>query len=126
MALNHINITIRLYFTLLLVYLRTIVIALIFIFLPFVLSAGLAFITATVLQVIFVISLTVVTVLFLIFITHFSSVLDIFVEGMWYEAYMRNLEIDADPQGSKHDGSYDATRSKGMELSYPLTLAKEI
>lgn len=126
MALNHINITIRLYFTLLLVYLRTVVIALIFIFLPFILSAGLAFITATVLQVLFIVCLTIVTLLFLIFITHFSSVLDIFVEGMWYEAYMRNLEIDADPQWSKNDGTYDATRGRNTELSYPLWFAKEI
>jgi hypothetical protein len=54
MALEHFGITVRLYITLLIVYLRTLLTVLAFILFPFVLSAILTYITITNLQILFV------------------------------------------------------------------------
>jgi hypothetical protein len=117
MALSHIHITVRLYFTLLLVYLRTILIALVFLLLPFFVSTILALLTATILKMVFIAIMAVTTIIFLIFITHLNSVLEIFVEGMWYEAYMQNLREESNPLSTPSHETYDASRSTPHEIT---------
>ncbi len=94
----------RLYFTLLLVYLRTIIIALIFLIIPFIIGVIFAMITATVLKIAFITIITILTFIFLLFVTHLNSVLEIFVEGMWYEAYTQNTTAVKHTEESSHSG----------------------
>jgi hypothetical protein len=89
MALRHINITGRLYFTMILLYLRTILVAVIFLGIPFIVSSILALFTPfPVIQTIFLVIFSVVSLVLFIFIVHLNSTLEIFVEATWYEAYM--------------------------------------
>lgn len=107
MALEHFGITVRLYITLLIVYLRTLLTVLAFILFPLVLSAILTYITITSLQIIFVAVLGVLVLGFFVFVSHLSSVLEIFVETLWYRAYIENLGQDSLGEHTDH-GSHSA------------------
>lgn len=88
MALRHIGITGKLYFTMILLYLRTILVAAIFLGIPFVVSSILALFTPfPIIQTIFLIVFSVISLILFIFIVHLNSTLEIFVEATWYEAY---------------------------------------
>ena len=103
MALENIGITMRLYTTLLVVYVRTLLTVLLLIAFPFVLSGILTYITTAFLQIIFIGLLGVLGLGFLIFVSHLSSVLEIFVETLWYRAYIDNLKHS----GSSHENPTD-------------------
>ncbi len=92
MALENIGITLRLYITLLVVYIRTLLTVVLLIAFPFILSGILTYITTALLQMIFIGLLGVLGLGFLIFVSHLSSVLEIFVETLWYRAYIDNLK----------------------------------
>ncbi len=94
MAIHNIEVTFHLYFTLLLVYLRTIVLALIFIILPFIVSGILAVITILGIKIAFLVITAVFVFLLLIFMSHLNSVLEIFVNSIWYQAYKENKKLD--------------------------------
>jgi len=90
MSLNNIEITWKLYYTLFLVYIRVILTIIIFIVFPLIFSTLFAYVTT---QLFFWVWVTVLAVIFwgfLIFITHLNSVLEIFVESLWYNAYIEN------------------------------------
>jgi len=103
MALSNLSITFHLYFTLLVVYIRTFVTATIFIVFPFIISALLTYVTISWLQIF---SITVLSLLFcilLVFISHLNSVLEIFVETIWYNAYKENKKhFDGDGDKTSH------------------------
>jgi hypothetical protein len=72
-----------------LLYLRTILVAVIFLGIPFIVSSILALFTPfPVIQTIFLVIFSVVSLVLFIFIAHLNSTLEIFVEATWYEAYM--------------------------------------
>jgi hypothetical protein len=96
MALRHISITGRLYFTMILLYLRTIVIALIFLVIPFVISAVIAFFTIISVKVFFLVIFAIITLILFVFIVHLNSTLEIFVEATWYEAYQLCKKEDSE------------------------------
>lgn len=82
--------TIRLYSTLILVYVRTILTVLAFILFPFALSAILTYVTIAEIKYLFVAIFTVLFLAFIVFVSHLNSVLEIFVETLWYRAYQGN------------------------------------
>jgi uncharacterized protein YacL len=111
LALRNIAITGRLYFTMILLYLRTIVIAVIFLVIPFLISSVLAFLPIIGLKLFFLVIFVVIAVILFIFIVHLNSTLEIFVEATWYEAYMlckseekanKNKETDHDDNNATH------------------------
>lgn len=90
MTISNIGITFHLYFTLLLVYIRTFITAIVFIIFPFIVSGLFTYVTMPVLQMISIAALSVLFILFLAFVSHLNSVLEIFVEAIWYNAYKEN------------------------------------
>lgn len=71
-----------------LLYLRTIIIALIFLVIPFLISSFLAFLPIPGLKLFFLIVFLIISIILFIFIVHLNSTLEIFIEATWYEAYM--------------------------------------
>ena len=71
-----------------LLYLRTIVVALLFLVIPFLISSFLAFVPILGLKLFFLVIFIIIAVVLYIFIVHLNSTLEIFVEATWYEAYM--------------------------------------
>lgn len=90
MALSNLSITFHLYFTLLLVYIRTFITTLIFIIFPFVISGLFTYVTISLLQILSIGILSILFIVLLVFISHLNSVLEIFVEAIWYNAYKEN------------------------------------
>ena len=88
MAVRHIGITLQLYYTMILLYLRTILVALIFLILPFVISAIITFFTIVEVRTILLTIFSLISLAFFLVIVHLNSTLEIFVEATWYEAYM--------------------------------------
>jgi len=102
MALDNLNTTFHLYFTLLLVYIRTFLTVLAFIIFPLIVSAILTYITILFLKMVAFFIVGVLFVGFLIFVSHLNSVLEIFVEAIWYNAYVENKKL-LKPSGGLHD-----------------------
>ncbi len=71
-------------------YVRTILTVLAFILFPVILSAILTYVTIIFLKIVFIGLLTLLGIGFVIFISHLNSVLEIFVETLWYRAYIEN------------------------------------
>lgn len=90
MALDNMGITFKLYITLILVYVRTVLTVLVFVLLPFVISAIFTYVTVASMKLIFVGVLLVIILVFFVFVSHLNSVLEIFVETLWYRAYIDN------------------------------------
>lgn len=99
MAVRHISITGQLYFTMILLYLRTIIVALIFLVLPFAVSSIIAFFTIMTVKIIFLSIFGVISLILFIFIVHLNSTLEIFIEATWYEAYQLCKKEDAEYGG---------------------------
>jgi hypothetical protein len=110
MALSNMGITFKLYITLILVYIRTILTVAIFILIPFIFSAVLTYITTAGLRFISFIILAIFVLIFFVFISHLNSVLEIFVETLWYRAYKDNklhAEQDTTHAHDTHHTSHD-------------------
>lgn len=113
MALDNMGVTIKLYLTLLLVYIRTIITALLFVILPFLLSAILTYVTIASIKILFLFIAFVLIGVFVVFIAHLNSVLEIFVETLWYRAYRDNKSRaplhahDSHHDHSHHEYSHD-------------------
>lgn len=102
MALSNLSITFHLYFTLLVVYIRTFVTAIIFIVFPFIISGLFTYITISWLQIVSVSILSILFFALLVFVSHLNSVLEIFVEAIWYNAYKENKK-HFESDGGGHD-----------------------
>ncbi len=119
LAVRHINITGKLYFTMILLYLRTILVAAIFLVIPFVVSAIITFFTIITVKIIFLSVFWLVTLVFFIFIVHLNSTLEIFVEATWYEAYMICKKEDAEYDELSHahgGGSHATSHDKSSDV----------
>lgn len=95
LAVRHISITGRLYFTMILLYLRTIIVALIFLVLPFIVSSIIAFFTIMAVKMVLLSIFGIISLILFIFIVHLNSTLEIFIEATWYEAYQLCKKEDA-------------------------------
>lgn len=78
-----------------LLYLRTIVVALIFLVLPFVVSSVIAFFTILAIKMVLLSIFGIISLILFIFIVHLNSTLEIFIEATWYEAYQLCKKEDA-------------------------------
>lgn len=96
LAVRHISITLRLYFTMILLYLRTIIVAVIFLVLPFIISSVIAFFTIMSVKVFFLGIFWFISLVLFVFIVHLNSTLEIFIEATWYEAYNLCKKEDTD------------------------------
>ncbi|MBX9809898.1 hypothetical protein K2X92_05910 [Candidatus Gracilibacteria bacterium] len=104
LAMRNIAITGRLYFTMILLYFRTIIVAVIFLVIPFLISSFLAFLPTIVgLKLFFLVVFLLISIVLFIFIVHLNSTLEIFVEATWYEAYMLCKEEE---KGGHHDNEH--------------------
>lgn len=91
MTLMNMEITVKLYYTLFLVYARVIVTIILFTVFSLIFSAIFAFLsTQQIFFTIWISSLIIILFFFIIFISHFNSVLEIFVDSLWYNAYIEN------------------------------------
>jgi hypothetical protein len=95
-----------------LLYLRTIIVALIFLVLPFIASSVVTFFTLLSVKFIFLGIFGCISLVLFICIAHLNSTLEIFVEATWYEAYRLCKKEDAEDgyQGdhhASHDGHHD-------------------
>ncbi|MDD2745062.1 MAG: hypothetical protein PHU93_00855 [Candidatus Gracilibacteria bacterium] len=115
MALDNLGITFKLYLTLILVYVRTLLTVLFFILLPFLISAIFTFITISSIKFIFLGLLGVIILVFLIFVSHLNSVLEIFVETLWYRAYMDNKSKAKPHATSDHDHHHETEGHGGHD-----------
>ncbi len=106
MTVNHIDVTLHLYYTTLLVYLRTILAALFFFGLPFITSAVITFFTLITIKLILLTIFGIVTLIFFIFLTYLNSTLEIFVEATWYEAYMINRKADTLEENTRGESNH--------------------
>lgn len=88
LAINNISITAQLYFTNILLSVRTLIVWAIFLLLPFIASSLIAFITILELKMIFIVIFSGISLLLLIFIAQLNSALEIFVLAVWHEAYL--------------------------------------
>lgn len=109
MAVRHIGITGKLYFTMILLYLRTFLVALIFLVLPFIISSVVTFFTLVGVQIILVSIFAIISIVLFIFIAHLNSTLEIFIEATWYGAYRMCQEEDHafDAWHGWHDTHHD-------------------
>lgn len=95
MSLNSIEVTWKLYYTLFLVYIRIFLTIIIFIIFPLIFSALFAFLTTKIFFIVWIIVMTLIFAIFLVFVSHLNSVVEIFVEALWYNAYLENKkELD--------------------------------
>ncbi|EKE29483.1 MAG: hypothetical protein ACD_2C00164G0004 [uncultured bacterium (gcode 4)] len=98
MSLNNMEITLKLFYTLFLVYARVIISIVVFTIFPLIFSALFAYVST---QIFFVVWTTIILIIFaafLLFISHLNSVLEIFVEALWYNAFMENKKNSPDEE----------------------------
>ncbi|MDD2694194.1 MAG: hypothetical protein PHY14_04695 [Candidatus Gracilibacteria bacterium] len=109
MAVRNIGITLQLYYTMILLYLRTIFVGIFFLVFPFIASAIIAFFTIMSLKLIFLSIFGIISLIFFIVIVHLNSTLEIFIEATWYEAYMLCKKEDEENGHGHHDshGGHD-------------------
>lgn len=110
LAMRNIGITGRLYFTMILLYLRTILVGIIFLVIPFLISSFLAFLpTIFGLKLFFLVIFLIISIVLFIFIVHLNSTLEIFIEATWYEAYILCKEEEKSNSHSEehHGESHD-------------------
>ncbi len=115
MALDNLEVTFRLYFTLLLVYVRTILTVIAFIVFPLAISAVLTYVTVAFVKIIAIGLISVMVLFFLGFVSHLNSVLEIFVEALWYRAWKDNrASLGTSSQDSREEeGAHDHDRIVG-------------
>lgn len=90
MALDNLEVTFQLYFTLLLVYVRTILTVVAFIIFPLVVSTILTYVTVAFIKTAAILVVAGALLFFLGFVSHLNSVLEIFVESLWFRAWKDN------------------------------------
>ena len=93
MTLKNMEVTSKLYYTLFLVYIRTIITIVVFMIFPLIFSIIFAFVTS---ETLFILSMSVIGLAlfaFMVFVSHLNSVLEIFVDALWYNAYLENKKL---------------------------------
>jgi len=103
MTMENLGVTLRLFLSLILVYSREFVLLIAIFFLPFLMSWLLALgLSHIFLQGVFVL-LGLVYLLFLIIVSAMNSVIEIFVESLWFSVFRENsVSHTPDPHVSHH------------------------
>lgn len=90
MTLDNMWVTSKLYFTLFLVYLRVVLTIIMFLLFPLLASLVFAYISSQFFFIFWISLIVIIFIAFLLFITHLNSVLEIFIDALWYNAYLEN------------------------------------
>jgi len=90
MALKNIGVTLKLYLLLFLLYLRTFLTVGMMLFFPAISSALFALSDSSVVHWALIITFIGIGGFFLVMLSHLHSVLEMFVETLWYKAYLSN------------------------------------
>ena len=101
MTFDHLTETIGFYFTVLLLYIRTLFSAAILILAPFAISATLTYIVSDYIRIVGVVILCLIFLVFLVLVSHLNSVLEIFTQAIWYHAYRAFKEEKEKEGGDK-------------------------
>ncbi|MBP8016495.1 hypothetical protein KAZ01_00660 [Candidatus Gracilibacteria bacterium] len=92
MTISNLGVTFKLYYTLFLVYARIIIIVIVFSIFSLIFSAIFAYITSKFFFIIGIYFMMAIFILFVLFIAHLNSVLEIFVDSLWYKTYIENMK----------------------------------
>ncbi len=106
MAIDNLGVTFRLYFTLVLVYVRTLLTVAAFIVFPFVISAIFTYVTIAAVKILAFAVIGAMIVTFLGFVAHVNSVLEIFVEALWYRAFVEHSKEGGNGAVGEAGGSH--------------------
>jgi predicted RNase H-like HicB family nuclease len=90
MAFDNLSETFELYFTVLLLYLRTFFTALVFLVFPFLIFAALSYLSIGLVRTVGIALLVMVFIFFIGLISHLNSVVEIFTQTVWYNTYREN------------------------------------
>jgi hypothetical protein len=102
MTVENVGITLRIFVSLIIVYIREIVLLISIFLLPFIMSWLIALGLAPIfLQGVFVI-IGLVYLLFLIIVSSMNSVIELFVESLWYSVFRENLGDNHASHDSSH------------------------
>ncbi len=92
MAINNLNVTFKLYYTLFLVYARILITIITFLLLSIITSFIFAYITSFFIFIIWISIVIIIVIVFIIFTSYLNSVLEIFVDSLWYKTYIENMK----------------------------------
>jgi len=95
--------TVKLFFSIMLLYLRIIFTALFTLLFPLILSVIFTYFTSKIFLAIAVIFLIIIFISFLIFITHINSVVSIFVNSIWYFSFKKFNKIEKEWRQEKQE-----------------------
>lgn len=100
-----------------LLYLRTLLVALIFLGIPFAISGIIALFTIVGVQIFLLSIFGIITLVLFIIIVHLNSTLEIFIEATWYEGYqLCKAEDKEDGHGDHgHDDHGHDTHKTGHD-----------
>lgn len=96
MAITHLDTTIKLFLSLILVYARLIIVVIGILLLPSIIGAVVALELAQIWATLSFVVIGLVYVAFLIIVAHINSILEIFIETLWFSFYMENKYLDKD------------------------------
>lgn len=96
MTISHLDTTLQLFISLILVYVRLIIVVFAILLLPSIMSGIIALNIAQIWVTLSFILLGLVYVIFLIIVAHINSILEIFIETLWFSFYMENKYLDRD------------------------------
>lgn len=90
MTLTNIDVTLKLYYTLFLVYARVIFTVVVFTIFSWIFSFLFWYFTTQIYFIFWAVFIWIILFIFILFTSHFNSVLEIFVDALWYNAYLEN------------------------------------
>lgn len=96
MAITHLDTTLQLFVSLILVYVRLIIVVVAILLLPSIMSGVIALNLAQIWITLSFALIGLVYVIFLIIVAHINSILEIFIETLWFSFYMENKYLDRD------------------------------
>ena len=90
MTLTNIEVTIKLYYTLFLIYARVFFTVVVFTLISLIFSVLFWYLSGQIYLILWMGIVWVFLIVFILFTSHFNSVLEIFVDALWYNAYIEN------------------------------------
>lgn len=96
MAITHLDTTLKLFLSLILVYVRLFIVLIGILLLPSIISGVIALELAQLWVTLSFVVIGLVYMVFLIIVAHINSILEIFIETLWFSFYMENKYLDRD------------------------------
>ncbi|MDD2516135.1 MAG: hypothetical protein PHO80_04340 [Candidatus Gracilibacteria bacterium] len=100
-TINNLAITFKLYLSIIIVNIRILITVILMFIFPFLISVVLAYFSTKFIAGFFIIILLILFFSFFIIMAQVNSVVDIFIESLWYKAYMLGKEDDDEDEDKK-------------------------